>query len=385
MIGSFRLPISITSSGDTTAPTILSATVENVNPNKLVVVFSEVVTITNTTGLTITGDVTPTLSAPTGSGTDTITFTLSTALTNGQSVTLNVASSNTIKDAANNSLAATTKSITNNVAAASTPLILDTYTNSVGGYSVVRRIRGAYTSAAIRVRESLNNTEQDIGFDANGLLNESALTSFVGANDGFVTKIYGQSINLRDLVQTSASRQPKIVSAGVVNKEGGKPAVLFSNSYMEASGFGTGSTRSIYIVNTKKGGPGAGYDNIYLFGTSFSLGGQYMQLYSDNGTKFNYSFKTSTLNSLEIGSSYTTDVIKLVGINKSSSGMNGRINGVQNNSKTGTQQLEDIIFLGGWDSNFAHINFQEAIIWNDDRTADAVGIESNINAFYTIY
>jgi len=116
MIGSFRLPLSLTS-GDTTLPTITTATVEDANPDKLVVVFSEVVTITNTTGLTITGAATPTLSAPIGSGTDTITFTLSTALTNGQSVTLNVASSNTIKDAANNSLAATTRAITNNVAA----------------------------------------------------------------------------------------------------------------------------------------------------------------------------------------------------------------------------------------------------------------------------
>jgi len=115
MIGSFRLPVSLTS-GDTTAPTITTATVEDANPDKLVVVFSEVVDITDITGLTITGDATPTLSAPTGGGSSTITFTLSTALINGQLVTLNVASSNTIKDAANNSLEAATKSITNNVA-----------------------------------------------------------------------------------------------------------------------------------------------------------------------------------------------------------------------------------------------------------------------------
>ena len=104
-------------SSDTTAPTITTATVEDANPDKLVVVFSEVVTITNTTGLTITGAATPTLSAPTGSGSNTITFTLSTALTNGQAVTLNVASSNTIKDAANNALVAATVTIANNVAA----------------------------------------------------------------------------------------------------------------------------------------------------------------------------------------------------------------------------------------------------------------------------
>ena len=101
---------------DTTAPTITTATVEDANKDKLVVVFSEVVNITDVTGLTITGDVTPTLSAPTGTGTNTITFTLSAALTTGQSVTLNVAGTNTIEDADANALAVTTKAITNNVA-----------------------------------------------------------------------------------------------------------------------------------------------------------------------------------------------------------------------------------------------------------------------------
>jgi len=119
MIGSFRLPINITSSVDITPPTITSATVEDTAKNKLIVVFSESIAIVDVTGLTITGAATPTLSTPTGSGSSTITFTLSAALTNGQSVTLNVVSSNTIKDAANNSLAATTKAITNNVASAS--------------------------------------------------------------------------------------------------------------------------------------------------------------------------------------------------------------------------------------------------------------------------
>jgi len=125
-------------SSDSTAPTITTATVEDANPDKLVVVFSEVVTITNTTGLTITGAATPTLSSPTGSGSNTITFTLSTALTNGQSVTLNIASSNTIKDAANNALAATTKAITNNVAAVvtgapTTGLVADYNFNETAG------------------------------------------------------------------------------------------------------------------------------------------------------------------------------------------------------------------------------------------------------------
>jgi len=132
MIGSFRLPVSLTSGG-TSAPTIISAKVEDANPDKLVVVFSEPINITDVTGLTITGDVTPTLSVPTGSGTDTITFTLSAALTNGQAVTLNVASSNTIEDTASNALVATTKAITNNVAAVSSFEAETTaYMNAIG-------------------------------------------------------------------------------------------------------------------------------------------------------------------------------------------------------------------------------------------------------------
>ena len=117
--------------GDTTAPTILSATVEDANKDKLVVVFSEVVNITDVTGLTITGDVTPTLSAPTGTGTNTITFTLSTALTNGQSVTLNIAGTNTIADAAANALAVTTQAVINNVAVVGIEAETTSYMNAV--------------------------------------------------------------------------------------------------------------------------------------------------------------------------------------------------------------------------------------------------------------
>ena len=214
MIGSFRLPISITSSGDTTAPTITTATVEDANPDKLVVVFSESVTIVDVTGLTITGAVTPTLSAPTGTGTNTITFTLSTALTNGQSVTLNVASSNTIKDAANNSLAATTKAITNNVEAL---LLLDIYPGAEVAYSF-RKLRANYTGQCIRVRRSSDNVESDIGFNGNYLATD-ALLSFIGSVDGHIVRKYDQSLNGFPWEQTNSTQQPRIVVAGVLTRD----------------------------------------------------------------------------------------------------------------------------------------------------------------------
>ena len=77
-------------------------------------------------------------------------------------------------------------------------------------------MRTLYTGNAIRVRRSSDNNEQDIGFDGNGNLNESALTTFVGANNGFVTTWYDQSGNNLNFYNTTASYQPQIYSNGTI-------------------------------------------------------------------------------------------------------------------------------------------------------------------------
>ena len=64
-------------------------------------------------------------------------------------------------------------------------LLLDLYPSAAAAYSV-RLLRSAYSGSAIRVRRSSDNTEQDIGFSG-GNLDTSALTSFCGSGNGFVT------------------------------------------------------------------------------------------------------------------------------------------------------------------------------------------------------
>ena len=73
--------------------------------------------------------------------------------------------------------------------------ILDTYSGAAVAYSAARRLSSTYTGALIRVRRSSDNTEQDIGYNGSNVLDESALTSFVGAGNGFVVKLYDQSGN----------------------------------------------------------------------------------------------------------------------------------------------------------------------------------------------
>ena len=81
-----------------------------------------------------------------------------------------------------------------------------------------RRLSNAYTGPLIRVRRSSDNLELDIPFTTDGDLDESVLISFVTTYSAFVTKVYDQSGNARDLTQTTAANQPRIVNAGLVDR-----------------------------------------------------------------------------------------------------------------------------------------------------------------------
>ena len=133
-------------------------------------------------------------------------------------------------------------------------LLLDTYPTGVfTAHSAARKLRAAYSGACMRVRRSSDSTEQDIGFDGSNNLDETALLAFVGSGDGFVTKLYDQtsSPTNKNLVQTTQSRQPKIAVAGVVQRIGSAPAMLFSGSqglYSEGSPSSGGTSATILAV-----------------------------------------------------------------------------------------------------------------------------------------
>ena len=58
------------------------------------------------------------------------------------------------------------------------------------------------------------------------MLDESALTTHTGANDGFITTAYDQSghANAVNFVQATSTEQPVIVSSGTVQKQNSKPS-----------------------------------------------------------------------------------------------------------------------------------------------------------------
>jgi hypothetical protein len=107
--------------------------------------------------------------------------------------------------------------------------LLDSFSGASAAYSL-RNLSSAYTGPLIRVRRSSDNAERDIFGTFRGDLDLAALTSFVGANSGFVTTWYDQSGSGRHATQATAASQPRIVNAGAVDTQNGKPAMVFDGS-----------------------------------------------------------------------------------------------------------------------------------------------------------
>ncbi len=95
----------------------------------------------------------------------------------------------------------------------------------------LRKMRCAYAGSAIRVRSTAaGSPTMDIGFTSAGDLDTAALKTFVGANSAFVTIWYDQSGNAYDAAQATAAAQPRIVNAGVVDRQNNRPAIYFNGN-----------------------------------------------------------------------------------------------------------------------------------------------------------
>jgi hypothetical protein len=263
---------------------------------------------------------------------------------------------------------------------ASTPLLLDTYSGATAAYSL-RKLSTSYTGHAIRVRRSSDNTSQDIGF-VNGELDTTSISSFVGANDGFVSIWYDQSGNGNDAAQTTAGYQPQIVSAGAVLLINNKPSIKLDgvddefvlnssissdvSTYQSFVGKRASSGDRLYALSNNAG-------NGYIFG-----------LWNTN----NYVLQGKT-NFYQISSSTDTTTSQLLLTGKVSSGImsmfkNGNIIPSTQSAATISPFINSI---GKYLSSLypTKCSLQEIVFYNNDQTSNQTGIESNINSFYTIY
>lgn len=113
--------------------------------------------------------------------------------------------------------------------------------------------RYSYNQTCVRVRRSSDNAEAD--FTTQEVIN-GTLTTWTGANDGFVVTWYDLTSNGNDLAQSTSTEQPKIVDSGALVTEGGFPAVEFDGADDVLDFDSAITARSIFCAFSKIDGAG---------------------------------------------------------------------------------------------------------------------------------
>jgi len=247
--------------------------------------------------------------------------------------------------------------------------LLDRFSGAAAAYSLRYLSKPTKYSPVVKVRRSLDNTEQD--FTA-GEIEDGTLEAFVGAgNDGFVTTWYDQSGNGNDATQTTAASQPKIVDAGVLVTENGKAAVDFDgvDDFFRCN---VGGVKAIYSVFSDSGNAvdfvGPTQNRIFLDKNNFEI--QPLSPFITISLPINYLDGRYFLLAYN---NNPTDTLSL--------------NGDTYSDPDAPNQEFALNRIGNNDSNLGYVNgvFSEIIIYPSDQSANRVAIETNINNHYEIY
>jgi hypothetical protein len=106
---------------------------------------------------------------------------------------------------------------------ASGRFLMDVYGPALYAYSL-RRLRSGYSGPVVRVRRTNDNAEADFTADE---VSNGTLAAWVGAgNNGRVKTWYDQSPSGFHVEQATSGNQPTIVTSGVLETDGGFPAIL---------------------------------------------------------------------------------------------------------------------------------------------------------------
>lgn len=267
--------------------------------------------------------------------------------------------------------------------------LLDDYPGAGVAYSV-RKLDKDYTGYCMRIKRLSDNSTLDVGFNSNGDLNESAITTFCsGSVDATVTIWYDQSGNGHNLTPNVDNNTLLICDNGVVLKKNGKPAI---------------NTDSDEFVVTIDMPDILGANATYVVGTF---------TYKDNsdlGTILVYSFDF-TLSPVGIGYLLTGEDFATGGVDNSTSYVEGTFNGVE-----GTQYIieygitsssnsfiyvdgtnvetndatasftatatDENLYIGGASASYPGESVQEVIIWPTNQFSNRSSIYTNIAAYF---
>lgn len=278
--------------------------------------------------------------------------------------------------------------------------LLDTYTGATAAYSL-RRLTINHTGSLIRIRRASDNAETDIGFDSNGDLDESAITTFAGGSACYVVTFYDQSGNALDMTQVTTGQQPQIYTGSVFYSIGaGTPtrkAMLFATTFLR--GTGDLHSGSFYAASAVVMGATIGNSQIFCQDDAGTGGAarvaQYLRTGSANNTARVVVFDTGGGNTADNTANNTVAANNAYVIQ--SSGQSGNCEAYVDNVSDGQTSVSTPLNHGsttytmGSNSHsstpgaFFSGRIAEVVIWDGTMSAsNRSGIQSDIETYYTI-
>ena len=299
--------------------------------------------------------------------------------------------------------------------------IMDSQTDVYNAWSMVRLLRGAYYgSPIIRLRRTNDNVESDFGINANGLLDESAVTTWTGANSATLVTLYAQDGSTRHFTNATPSEQPTLVSAGVIVKRTGlgtgavaRPSADFNGTQSLTVNSSTAlfnflhDGNSGWVYHVAEFGKIADPNSVYgLIGNSAASG-------SNRGIGIIYDDRVAVTRNNTISQDIYPNPVRNLGANgicaaqqlhiittqydadnaTAAQRAGFAINSgslIRNNITTTAPNTSAASFnlqVGSVGNNIARLvgYISEVIIFNADKTASDTSIRDNINAIYKTY
>jgi hypothetical protein len=263
--------------------------------------------------------------------------------------------------------------------------LLDDYPASAA-YSL-RQLKSTEVDV-VRVRRSSDNAESNFNPTE---ITDGTLTAWTGANNGFVVTWYDQA-GAKNLTQSTAANQPKLVSSGTVILKNGLPAVNFdgSNDFIDNFSGTVLNTTNATVMTVSTNTLAA---DLACVATHHNGGNKTIRLLNDARVGGLTSFGVTNTSSTQYYANLSTSraagtQLLQIGIIDSSKNMsafdNGSTGGTDtytgttnsNGIKLGSQYLSGSILQG---------SIQEYVAWNSDQTSNRTDIETNINDYYSIY
>jgi hypothetical protein len=259
-------------------------------------------------------------------------------------------------------------------ATSSFSFLLDDYPGASVAYSL-RKLRSAYTGNCVRIRRSSDNTEQDFGF-VNNYLDTTALSTFCGAGNGFITIWYEQSGNANNAFQTILISQLQIFFSG---------SFLIKNSKIYITG-----TINQYIVFTTAiiKTPAQDYSWWFIYekdassnqGVLTNGGGQYLWLDYGMTTQFVNNSQAISISPFNYAIN-TQYLVNHYSVSPSVSIYANNVLRATLATQTANNGLNQIL-LQGFHSK---ITLTEFVYYPVSQLSNRTAITNNINSYYTIY